>query len=186
MDKETNKFSVARNPKYKGTNSVNFEQSHPLWVTTNPVLEVSILLINSSLTGKSCICKILICFYSSSVRESAAREWCLWEMSTSKLIPDTKYLDKADNLEFAAAFSRYSRSTHDFPRYRGQLMLSPGIGGQLILSPGIRGQLMLSPGIGVQLMLSPGIGCQLMLSPGIQGQLILSPGIGGQPCFLQV
>ncbi|XP_023342220.1 uncharacterized protein LOC111711962 [Eurytemora carolleeae] len=88
------------------TDNVNFGQSHPLWVTTNPVLEVSILLRNSSLTGKSCICKILICFCSSSVRESAAREWCLWEMSTSKLIPDTKYLDKADNLEFAAAFSR--------------------------------------------------------------------------------
>ena len=41
-----------------------------------------------------------------SERLEAAREWCLWEMSTSKLIPDTKYTDKADDLEFAAAFSR--------------------------------------------------------------------------------
>jgi len=41
-----------------------------------------------------------------SERLSAAREWCLWEMSTSKLIPDTKYTEKADDLEFAAAFSR--------------------------------------------------------------------------------
>jgi len=40
------------------------------------------------------------------VRLGAAKEWCLWEMSTSKLIPDTKYMDKAENLEFAAAFSR--------------------------------------------------------------------------------
>ena len=46
------------------------------------------------------------CLCFSSVRQAAAREWCLWEMSTSKLIPDTKYLDRADNLEFAAAFSR--------------------------------------------------------------------------------
>jgi len=41
-----------------------------------------------------------------SVRRAAAKEWCLWEMGTSKLIPDTKYIDKADNLDFAAAFSR--------------------------------------------------------------------------------
>ena len=27
-------------------------------------------------------------------------------MSTSKLLPDTKYMDKADNLDFAAAFAR--------------------------------------------------------------------------------
>lgn len=40
------------------------------------------------------------------VRQGAAREWCLWEMSTSKLIPDTSYTDKAENLDFAAAFSR--------------------------------------------------------------------------------
>jgi len=43
---------------------------------------------------------------NKEVRLAAAKEWCLWEMSTSKLIPDTKYMDKADNLEFAAAFSR--------------------------------------------------------------------------------
>jgi len=42
----------------------------------------------------------------SGVRQAAAREWCMWEMCTSKLIPDVKYMDKADNLEFAAAFSR--------------------------------------------------------------------------------
>merc|ERR1712183_614667 len=41
-----------------------------------------------------------------NVRRAAAKEWCLWEMGTSKLIPDTKYIDKADNLDFAAAFSR--------------------------------------------------------------------------------
>lgn len=40
------------------------------------------------------------------VRRGAAREWTLWEMSTSKLLPDTKYMDKADNLDFAAAFAR--------------------------------------------------------------------------------
>merc|ERR1712222_250127 len=37
---------------------------------------------------------------------AAAKEWCLWEMGTSKLIPDSAYIDKADNLDFAAAFSR--------------------------------------------------------------------------------
>jgi len=41
-----------------------------------------------------------------AVRNAAAKQWCLWEMGTSKLIPDTKYIDKADNLDFAAAFSR--------------------------------------------------------------------------------
>ena len=40
------------------------------------------------------------------VRRAAAREWTLWEMGTSKLIPDTKYMDKAENLDFAAAFAR--------------------------------------------------------------------------------
>jgi len=40
------------------------------------------------------------------VRRAAAREWTLWEMGTSKLLPDTKYMDKADNLDFAAAFAR--------------------------------------------------------------------------------
>ena len=39
-------------------------------------------------------------------RRAAAREWTLWEMGTSKLIPDTSYMDKADNLDFAAAFAR--------------------------------------------------------------------------------
>jgi len=39
-------------------------------------------------------------------RRAAAREWTLWEMGTSKLLPDTKYMDKADNLDFAAAFAR--------------------------------------------------------------------------------
>ena len=52
---------------------------------------------------------LLECIYFfRDVRLAAAKEWCLWEMSTSKLIPDAKYMDKADNLEFAAAFSRYS------------------------------------------------------------------------------
>jgi len=41
-----------------------------------------------------------------AVRRAAAREWTLWEMGTSKLLPDTKYMDKADNLDFAAAFAR--------------------------------------------------------------------------------
>merc|ERR1712241_1246838 len=41
-----------------------------------------------------------------AVRRAAAREWTLWEMGTSKLLPDTKYIDKADNLDFAAAFAR--------------------------------------------------------------------------------
>merc|ERR1712241_1427206 len=40
------------------------------------------------------------------VRRAAAKEWCLWEMGTSKLIPDSAYIDKADNLDFAAAFAR--------------------------------------------------------------------------------
>jgi len=40
------------------------------------------------------------------VRMAAAKQWCLWEMGTSKLIPDVEYIDKADNLDFAAAFSR--------------------------------------------------------------------------------
>ena len=41
-----------------------------------------------------------------AVRRAAAREWTLWEMGTSKLLPDSKYMDKADNLDFAAAFAR--------------------------------------------------------------------------------
>merc|ERR1719310_2490921 len=40
------------------------------------------------------------------LRRAPAREWTLWEMGTSKLLPDTKYMDKADNLDFAAAFAR--------------------------------------------------------------------------------
>ena len=28
------------------------------------------------------------------VRRAAAKEWCLWEMGTSKLIPDSAYIDK--------------------------------------------------------------------------------------------
>jgi len=43
---------------------------------------------------------------SKEVRLAAAREWCRWEMFTSKLIPDVKNIDKAENPEFAAAFSR--------------------------------------------------------------------------------
>jgi len=42
----------------------------------------------------------------SDVRKAAAREWCMWEMCTSKLLPDVKYMDKADDLDYAAAFSR--------------------------------------------------------------------------------
>jgi len=40
------------------------------------------------------------------VRRQAAKQWCLWEMGTSKLFVDDKYVAKADNLDFAAAFSR--------------------------------------------------------------------------------
>ena len=40
------------------------------------------------------------------VRKSAAFEWTRWEMSTSKLIPDLKYIEAADDLEFADAFAR--------------------------------------------------------------------------------
>jgi len=40
------------------------------------------------------------------IRRAAAREWTLWEMGTSKLIPDDSYINKADNLDFAAAFAR--------------------------------------------------------------------------------
>ena len=42
----------------------------------------------------------------AEVRRGAAKEWCLWEMGTSKLIPDEDLMAKADNLDFAAAFSR--------------------------------------------------------------------------------
>ena len=39
-------------------------------------------------------------------RRAAAKEWTLWEMGTSKLLPDPAYIQKADNLDFAAAFAR--------------------------------------------------------------------------------
>jgi len=40
------------------------------------------------------------------IRRAAAKEWTLWEMGTSKLFPDPAYIQKADNLDFAAAFAR--------------------------------------------------------------------------------
>jgi len=40
------------------------------------------------------------------VRKSAAFEWTRWEMSTSKLIPDLKYIEAAEDSEFADAFAR--------------------------------------------------------------------------------
>merc|ERR1712079_30760 len=40
------------------------------------------------------------------LRRAAAKEWTLWEMGTSKLFPDPAYIQKADNLDFAAAFAR--------------------------------------------------------------------------------
>ncbi len=40
------------------------------------------------------------------VRKSAAFEWTRWEMSTSKLIPDLKYIEAADDSDFADAFAR--------------------------------------------------------------------------------
>lgn len=40
------------------------------------------------------------------VRRSAAREWTRWEMATSRLFPDSEYLDKAEDLDFAVAFAR--------------------------------------------------------------------------------
>ena len=30
----------------------------------------------------------------AEVRRAAAKQWCLWEMGTSKLIPDSAYIDK--------------------------------------------------------------------------------------------
>ena len=44
--------------------------------------------------------------FSQEVRRAAAKEWCLWEMGTSKLIPDSAYIDKVNQiatklLEFA-------------------------------------------------------------------------------------
>jgi len=40
------------------------------------------------------------------VRNAAAKQWTLWEMGTSKLMPDPSYIDRADDLDFAAAFAR--------------------------------------------------------------------------------
>jgi len=40
------------------------------------------------------------------VRRGAAKEWTRWEMATSRLFPDPKYLDKAEDLDFAVAFAR--------------------------------------------------------------------------------
>ena len=42
----------------------------------------------------------------SEVRRMAAKEWTRWEMATSRLFPDLSYLEKADDLDFAAAFAR--------------------------------------------------------------------------------
>ena len=33
---------------------------------------------------------------TKEVRRAAAKEWCLWEMGTSKLIPDSAYIDKVN------------------------------------------------------------------------------------------
>jgi proline iminopeptidase len=40
------------------------------------------------------------------VRSQAARAWSIWEASTSKLIPDTKLIEKFGIEEFAEAFAR--------------------------------------------------------------------------------
>ena len=40
------------------------------------------------------------------VRRAAAKEWTRWEMATSRLFPDPKYIDKAEDLDFAVAFAR--------------------------------------------------------------------------------
>lgn len=40
------------------------------------------------------------------VRRAAAREWTRWEMATSRLFPDPKYVEKAEDLDFAVAFAR--------------------------------------------------------------------------------
>jgi len=42
----------------------------------------------------------------SKVRSAAAFEWTKWEMSTSKLIPDLKYIEAAEDSDFAEAFAR--------------------------------------------------------------------------------
>ena len=40
------------------------------------------------------------------IRRAAAKEWTRWEMATSRLIPDSEYLEKAEDLDFAVAFAR--------------------------------------------------------------------------------
>lgn len=40
------------------------------------------------------------------VRRAAAKQWTRWEMATSRLFPDTSYLEKAEDLDFAVAFAR--------------------------------------------------------------------------------
>ena len=52
------------------------------------------------------LCIFRLTSTEAEVRRAAAKEWCLWEMGTSKLIPDEDLMAKADNLDFAAAFSR--------------------------------------------------------------------------------
>ena len=55
---------------------------------------------------------LILAYYSRltsddmQIRKSAAFEWTRWEMSTSKLIPDTKYIEAADDSDFADAFAR--------------------------------------------------------------------------------
>lgn len=48
----------------------------------------------------------------AAVRTTAAKFWTTWEMSTSFATPNTDYIDKGDNPEFAAAFARIE--THYF------------------------------------------------------------------------
>jgi len=43
---------------------------------------------------------------NAEVRRAAAKEWTRWEMATSRLFPDSEYLDKAEDLDFAVAFAR--------------------------------------------------------------------------------
>ena len=38
------------------------------------------------------------------IRRAAAREWTLWEMSTSKLMPDSAYIDKVSVKLFLFSF----------------------------------------------------------------------------------
>ena len=38
------------------------------------------------------------------IRRAAAREWTLWEMSTSKLMPDSAYIDKVGVKVFLFSF----------------------------------------------------------------------------------